>query len=179
MSKVRRHHYKWIIPTRKKKMHMPPARIQFYILTGHLWLEAKLKIYSAVNLPPQRWLWAMLQQRSLIAAIILPDSLISPLAASSCNSHTAQLWIHWVNDILAGGGWITFTHLQYVLGITRNENALHFFWWQTKLPKCSQPWQFEQIKSSQWGRQDFDRLWQHLLGFPFFGSFLLFETPYQ
>lgn len=83
---------------------MPPARIQFYILTGHLWLEAKLKIYSAVNLPPQRWLWAMLQQRSLIAAIILPDSLISPLAASSCNSHTAQLWIHWVNDILGGGG---------------------------------------------------------------------------
>lgn len=30
---------------------MPPAQIQFCVLTGHLRREAKLKIYSAVNLP--------------------------------------------------------------------------------------------------------------------------------
>lgn len=46
-------HYKWIISTRQRKMqcHKPPAKILFRFDSA-FWLEAKLKIYSAVNLPP-------------------------------------------------------------------------------------------------------------------------------
>lgn len=46
--------------------------------------------------------------------------------------------------------------LPHILGITRNLKAFHFFLWETKVMKCSQPWQFEQIKikSYQWWWQD-------------------------
>lgn len=83
-------HYKWIISTRKRMhCHKPTARILFSF-DRVFWLEAKLQIYSAVNFPPQLWLWVLLQQQGLIAAIILPDSPISPLASSPCHSYSIE-----------------------------------------------------------------------------------------
>lgn len=74
----------------------------------------------------------MPQQRGLIAAVILPDRPISPLAASYCNPDSG--YAESITDYKKA-----LSHI-YALAITRNNNTLHFFWWQTKISKCSQPW---------------------------------------
>lgn len=111
---------------------------------------------------------------SLIAAIILPDIPISPLAASSCNSQSScgsiESITDWRGKKKKNNHFPTSMHWE-LQGIARQYT---FFWWQTKVLKCSQPWQFEQIKSCQWESQDFDRLWQHVLGFPFIWFFASF-----
>lgn len=47
----------------------------------------------------------------------------------------SRFWIRWVNNRLKNKA---LSHI-YALGITRNKNTLHFFWWQTKVSNCSQP----------------------------------------
>lgn len=96
----------------------------------------------------------------------------------SCLLLQSRFWIRWVDNRLQNKA---LSHI-YALGITRNKNTLHFFWWQTKVSKCSQPWLhgiLDELKVLKREEQILIGSDSISFGFSFFGSFLLLETSYQ
>ncbi len=177
MSKVNHPHYKWIIST-EKKANVTSPQLGFYsVLTGNFdQRKNSNNLFSqSIYLPSSDYEHGC---RSRVK--VLPDSLISPLVSFPCHSESpalntyfklAAMIHHWLNNRLRKTSMYPVSqgirmHFSFSDDKQRVRNAVS----RDSLNK---------LKVLNGEGRICDRLWQHLLGFPFFGSFLLFETPYQ
>lgn len=158
-------HRRWRGRGRGLGAEMPPAQIQFCVLTGHLRREAKLKIYSAVNLPSP----------ALITGNAAAAELDSCYYTARQSNFSPELPPHAI-DIESITHW---GERKESLSLASYKKSQHitlsdFFSPPSHIQrfgKHSRLWQQKQIKSSLREMQNFDGLARHLCRLPFFVPF--------